>query len=811
MLLGLDLPAKQSQHFTHIIYYFILISAVNVDNGACVIPEASQEGPLRSFKSYEDVVMFHYSVPKQVTRATWQFTAFSDNVDCPQRKVNILLKWGSYPVISVNNASYPPHVYVDRDSTIRTTTVTSFKSNDVVLVPVNSPEPGDWFVGAYLDQWDERIHQKGLVTECRYNLGSVALWSETHGIENIPLGYQKTIVTSKTISYYKFYIPMDTWNFKADISGCNVTVKQSPNFRGPCIKNLNLKGRAMPHHSEHTENTSLTSADTYTFWESSPFQDEWYYLMVVSSSAIKFDIKVTVALCPIKTVEEVFASRYMNVPVRPRALDEFYLKDLKEKTLTRNSSNSSVKQSQIWNNRTISGSYKRTQSTNIDDDFTDSCITRHQLVRVKYSQLFSGDYLFWGRDWLTSWLTLNDKNPVVVQFHVLPLVDIGGTLDINVELDVDEVQIKQQINVTVCISRGRLPKLKDGHMSCIDNHMTMKVSSSGPNSTNIMIPYPQPDVYYIAFTSTCYVNGKTVNCKVEEILLSLNVKLRACVFRGTDSCGEFGVCEEIHKDLLYFSACKCFGGHQGWACTDATNAVSEYSVVFATLALTLSNLFFIPAIYLAIKRKLFTEALVFTSIMFFSSFYHACDQPSIGYCVAKFEVLQYCDFFLGMLAFWVTLVCMADIPTKLESFLQVLGVIIITFGVESDKTSLRSILIPLIIGCSIPLVSYGVRCVNMKKFIRPQRVVPFIYGFILVTIGVLLFSLVETKSNYQYVHSAWHAIIALSLIFLLPVKEVQVRRNKTDNKSLQCEEFPSDLVFHISGRQNKDHLIEDVT
>ena len=72
-----------------IILYFLYFQVTNIRNGACVIPEASQEGPLRSFETYEDVVMFHYNVPKQVLRATWQFSAFTDNSKCPQRKVNM--------------------------------------------------------------------------------------------------------------------------------------------------------------------------------------------------------------------------------------------------------------------------------------------------------------------------------------------------------------------------------------------------------------------------------------------------------------------------------------------------------------------------------------------------------------------------------------------------------------------------------------------------------------------------------------------------------------------------------------------------
>lgn len=74
----------------------VLFAAFCVNYGACVIPEASQEGPLRSFKSYDDIVMFHFNVPKHVLRATWQFIAFTDSGECPQRKVNMWVFWSNF-------------------------------------------------------------------------------------------------------------------------------------------------------------------------------------------------------------------------------------------------------------------------------------------------------------------------------------------------------------------------------------------------------------------------------------------------------------------------------------------------------------------------------------------------------------------------------------------------------------------------------------------------------------------------------------------------------------------------------------------
>lgn len=47
---------------------------------------------------------------------------------------------------------------------------------------------------------------------------------------------------------------------------------------------------------------------------------------------------------------------------------------------------------------------------------------------------------------------------------------------------------------------------------------------------------------------------------MEEILVSLDIRTRQCVFPGNYPCGHHGICQEIHHDILYYTTCKCFEG-----------------------------------------------------------------------------------------------------------------------------------------------------------------------------------------------------------------------------------------------------------
>jgi len=87
-------------------------------------------------------------------------------------------------------------------------------------------------------------------------------------------------------------------------------------------------------------------------------------------------------------------------------------------------------------------------------------------------------------------------------------------------------------------------------------------------------------------------------------------------------------------------------GYNGISCSNDENYMSVSLQLLEMLLLTMSNLFFLPAIIIGLYRRYWQETVVYIIAMATSTMYHACDQFSTQkyYCIAEYDTLQYADF-----------------------------------------------------------------------------------------------------------------------------------------------------------------------
>ncbi|MEQ2285057.1 hypothetical protein AMECASPLE_027983, partial [Ameca splendens] len=249
------------------------------------------------------------------------------------------------------------------------------------------------------------------------------------------------------------------------------------------------------------------------------------------------------------------------------------------------------------------------------------------------------------------------------------------------------------------------------------------------------------------------------------------VSISACV----EDCGPYGECRLLRSYTYLYAACVCTAGWKGWGCTDGSTAQSYSRQLTATMLLTLSNLFFLPAIVVAIRRSYITEASVYLFTMFFSTFYHACDQPGAAVlCIMDYDALQYCDFLGSICAIWVTILCMARIGDTAKYTLFLLGALLIAMSMQLDRKGLWNLLAPILCAILLMVISWVYRGVRRRHCYPPswQRWVFYLIpGALCSLVGVCLYIFAETESNYYYTHSLWHILVASCVVFLLPPKE----------------------------------------
>lgn len=773
------------------------------------MPDSSQEGILKQYKSYEDVALFHYSVPAETTRATWEFASFQDDPDCPVREVMIYLQHGSFPVMAADNSTFSSNLFTQRTSLHLIKTQSAFQPHDSTIFPVYNPLPGTWFVAAYLAPYEEKIIQQGIHHRCRYSIGSIALWTRAEQVDLIIPYEKKTYTTKKHFSYYKFFIPDNVNNFVLTVSNCVIKTKVNSRIfsKDECIEYANMRDRALPKHNPGIGGfINMSQNATITFKEDRPYKDSFYYLLIVSSAEVSFDLDLDHSECG-------------NSGIYGKKQKNWYLS---EEGLKYNATSGHLEPKEPKHGFqlfTVNDNLPGEEDKNFDlgSKFDDEkkndnsvCRSTFDFTRVDNVEEFSTNYFLQGKSWYTKWVTVTNLFPIMTRFETLDFSDLGGTINIAMGMDTFDSQ-DQSVEVYGCLQKGRQPKVENNSLICDESSMIRIASDEPPHSALKLVPYPEPGMWYLGLQVRCVDPDSRlkVQCwgdfRFANLMTSINIHIQPCGYRPQgEICGPYGVCVRTHKGVYMFTSCRCSSGYRGWTCDDSISAEPAWKLISDTLLLTLSNLFFLPAVGLALYYRLYTESLIYGATMFFSTFYHTCDQEMNHKhlpmslekaCHALYvskEVLQFCDFFCAIMSFWVTIISMAKLPERLVNFLHMLGVLLVSILVQYNRNGIQVFAVPIPLGILILVITLIVRSYKRRKVLKANRTcaIWLTLGILCAVTAVLIFALIETTSNYQFVHSGWHVMIAMSLVFLLPYckREHSCKSILPKSESLSSEE-----------------------
>ncbi|XP_051751060.1 transmembrane protein 8B isoform X5 [Ctenopharyngodon idella] len=396
---------------------------------------------------------------------------------------------------------------------------------------------------------------------------------------------------------------------------------------------------------------------------------------------------------------------------------------------------------------------------------TNKCWPIRPTLRNELDTFSVHFYIFFGPN-----ISIPPDRAAIFAINLMPVLDSGGVLNMELKLNVSSVR-GENITIFGCLNHGMPLSLHDNtSVSCESEsvsgfHLSINTTT---NITKLRIPYPQTGTWYLSLRSLCATEHGFELCTNVTAEVYLRSYLTPCI----NDCGTYGQCKLLRTNNYLYAACECKAGWDGWGCTDNTEAYSYGFQLLSTLLLCLSNLMFVPPVTIAIRSHYLLEASVYIFTMFFSTFYHACDQPGIVvFCIMEYDVLQFCDFLGSLMSVWVTVIAMARLKSIIKQVLYLLGAMALSMALQLDRHGLWNLLGPSLFALGIMAIAWTVRTIRRRRCYPPtwKRWVFFLFpGTTIATSAVALYAFVETEENYFYIHSIWHMLIAGSVGFLLP-------------------------------------------
>ncbi|KAM3917248.1 post-GPI attachment to proteins factor 6 [Leptodactylus fuscus] len=696
------------------------------------VSEMFSQAPQRLsfFSWYGNVRLFQFQVPADAVLLRWFLQASRSRGDgCGDVEITVHFRYGAPPVINPLGYGFAPNTSVPLSFNETMNFRNSVQSN--LYLNISNPTPGDWFVAAHLPKDTEKIEIQGLTTSCTYIFQPELFVLREVDVPilqaNVPM--QQVLESIKNPARYKLFVPEYTRELQIQLLHC------TSNATG-CPLKVTVGSVAHADSSAHQINCSDES-DCGTVLQSPPWE-KWLNVIVEKpqwlNSSVSFQLVYNVSVCRPGSVGPKLFLAFLNM-------------------FSPNNS-TSAKDGQT-----------PTSAPALLNEGPTSCLRKYPVIREDLDVVSVRFHPV-----TTPSVPVSAQLPSVVLLDLNSEMDSGGVLVVNLQLNKTGAGGVNS-SVVACLSPAAPVLALDGTQHCTTafSHGYSFNLSGGARSSTQNIPYPVTDRWYLSMQVLCPGNDSACQQQVSRVLVT--AYLSPCL----DDCGPYGECRLLRRNGYLYAACSCKAGWGGWSCTDDRNALSVGRQLAATLFLTLSNLMFVPTIVVAVYHLYFVEAAVYTYTMFFSTFYHACDQPGVTVmCIMDYDTLQFCDFFGSVVAIWVTILCMARLKKVVKYVLFMLGTLVIAMSMQLDRRGIWNMLGPCLFALILLVITWTTRGVRRRRCYPPswQRWVFFILpGIALALTAISVYVFAETNSNYFYTHSLWHMMVAASVAFLLPPRE----------------------------------------
>uniref|UniRef100_A0A8C3Y6Z4 Post-glycosylphosphatidylinositol attachment to proteins 6 n=1 Tax=Catharus ustulatus TaxID=91951 RepID=A0A8C3Y6Z4_CATUS len=688
--------------------------ALSLPDSLYVSEYFSQSAQKLSFYSwYGNAKLFHFHVPEDTVLLRWLLQASrGKGPECTSMEITVHFRHGAPPVINPLGTRFPANATV-RPSYNISITLSSAVQN-TTFVNITTPAAGDWFIAAHLPEAAGRIEVKGFSTPCPYMFQADMFVLR---LTDMPVLEPGVPMPHTVVSPAKVFVPKHAAGMRFQLSSC-VTSEQRA-----CTVRVLLGSITLPQSFQRS--LTCTGSINCSLALDSPPWEKWLQIMVESLGPANASVSV-----------EMLASFTVCRPGSTSSFLNFI----------------SLNQSQAGA-RPAAGEAPHNVSSQRSSCLQSQPVVREDLdvVSVRY-RLLNGPSV-----------PVSSLTPTLLLLNLNTGMDSGGSLVVNLLLN----KVCRLVDGILSPWQG-LSLLLGCSSTAFSQGYPLSVSTSSAEAMLIVL-YPQTDDWFLSLQLLC-PKGQG-ECSSAEAKVTVFAYLTPCF----NDCGPYGQCSLLRRHGYLYAGCSCKAGWGGWSCTDDTKAQTVGTQNLATLLLTLSNLMFLPAIAVAVYRFYLVEASVYTYTMFFSTFYHACDQPGVAVmCIMDYDTLQYCDFLGSVVAIWVTILCMARLKRILKYVLFILGTLLIAMSLQLDRRGVWNMMGPCLFALFIMVtawVHHGAKRRHCYPSSWKRWVFYLLPGIALAFIAISVYAFMETNENYYYTHSIWHVLVACSVAFLLPPRD----------------------------------------